>query len=557
MDTITQAMRNLGPMRLAVMGGVGVALIAFFIFLTARLAAPPMALLYGDLDLGDSSRIVAQLESTNTPYELRNGGTQVYVPEDTVFRLRMSMADQGLPNGGTIGYEIFDKADSLGTTNFVQNINLARALEGELGRTIRTLGSVRSARVHLVMPRRRLFSREAQKPSAAVILRMRGAGRLEKSQVMAIQHLVAAAVPSLIPSRISIVDDKGTLLARGFDDDGPGALAAKTEERRQNFEGRLARTIEELLGKTVGFGKVRAEVSADMDFDRISTSEELYDPDGQVVRSTQSTEETSSSRDAEGNPPVSVAGNLPDPNLGSGDNASRRTSESRIEETVNFEISKKVINHVRESGIVNRLSVAVLVDGTRKLGADDKLTYQPRSEAEMELLATLVRSAIGFSADRGDTVEVINMEFADVDDREEQPLELFFGLEKNDLLRMAEILVLSIVAILVILLVVRPLVTRAFEAIPAAVPGGGANLLTDQASATPALSGPGSGAVQAPGASAPAEEEHFEELIDIDRVEGRVKASSVKKVGEIVDKHPEEALSIVRSWMYQDGRPAT
>ncbi len=557
MDNITQALRNLGPRRLAVLGGVGVALIAFFIFLTTRLAAPPMALLYGDLDLGDSSRIVAQLESTKTPYELRNGGTQVYVPEDTVFRLRMSMADQGLPNGGTIGYEIFDNADSLGTTNFVQNINLVRALEGELSRTIRILGSVRSARVHLVMPKRRLFSREAQKPSASVILRMRGAGRLDKSQVMAIQHLVAAAVPSLVPSRISIVDDKGTLLARGFDDDGRGALAAKAEERRRTYEGRLARTIEELLGKTVGFGKVRAEVSAAMDFDRISTSEELFDPDGQVVRSTQSTEETSSTRDAEENLPVSVAGNLPDPNLGSGDTANRSTSESRNEETVNFEISKKVINHVRESGIVNRLSVAVLVDGSRKLRADGDLVYRPRSEAEMELLATLVRSAIGFSADRGDTVEVINMEFADVDDIEERPLELFFGLEKTDLLRMAEILVLSIVAILVILLVVRPLVTRAFEAFPAAVPGGGANLLTSQARATPALAGPGPAVAQVPGASAPAEEEHFDELIDIDRVEGRVKASSVKKVGEIVDKHPDEALSIVRSWMYQDGRAAS
>ncbi len=557
MDTITLALRNLGPMRLAVMGGVGLAVIAFFIFLTARLAAPPMALLYGDLDLGDSSRIVGQLESTKTPYELRNGGTQVYVPEDSVFRLRLSMADQGLPNGGTIGYEIFDNADSLGTTNFVQNINLVRALEGELGRTIRTLGSVRSARVHLVMPKRRLFSREAQKPSAAVILRMRNAGRLEKSQVMAIQHLVAAAVPSLVPSRISIVDDKGTLLARGFDDDGRGALAAKAEERRRTYEGRLARTIEELLGKTVGFGKVRAEVSAAMDFDRISTSEELFDPDGQVVRSTQSTEETSSTRGAEENLPVSVAGNLPAPNLGSGDTANRSTSESRNEETVKFEISKKVINHVRESGIVNRLSVAVLVDGSRKLGADGDLVYRPRSEAEMELLATLVRSAIGFSADRGDTVEVINMEFADVDDIEERPLELFFGLEKTDLLRMAEVLVLSIVAILVILLVVRPLVTRAFEAFPAAVPGGGANLLTSQARATPALAGPSPAVAQVPGASAPAEEEHFDELIDIDRVEGRVKASSVKKVGEIVDKHPDEALSIVRSWMYQDGRAAS
>ena len=204
-------------------------------------------------------------------------------------------------------------------------------------------------------------------------------------------------------------------------------------------------------------------------------------------------------------------------------------------------MSKKIINHVREVGIINRLSVAVLIDGVRGI-EDNEPTYQPRSEAEMELLATLVRGAIGFNADRGDTVEVINMEFADVV-VEGIELELFFGLDKNDLLRMAEVLVLSIVAILVILLVVRPLVSRAFESIPSAA-AAGERLLTDQA-----------GALTAPGI--PSEvtvgEERFEELIDIDRVEGRVKASSVNKVGGLVEKHPEEALSIVRSWMYQEG----
>ena len=547
------ALRNLGPVRLAIMGAIMLGMIGFFIFLATRLTTPTMVLLYGDLNADDSSRIASQLSIQNIPFELSQGGSQIMVPRDRARKLRLGLASQGLPSGGSIGYELFDEQQSIGTPSLVQNINLVRALEGELARTIQTLSSVRSARVHLVLPRRELFGREKSQPSASLTLRL-GGGSLEKDQITGIQHLLAAAVPGLVPNRVSIISSSGKLLARGFEEDSLSSLAAESVEQRWNFERRLSRTIESLLEKTVGFGKVRAEVKADMDFDRISTSEERFDPDGQVVRSTQSTEETSSSKDAEGNLPVSVAGNLPDPNLSGGDNASRSTSESRIEETVNFEISKKVINHVRESGIVNRLSVAVLVDGSRKLGADGNLTYQPRSEAEMELLATLVRSTIGFSADRGDTVEVINMEFADVDDTLEQPLELFFGLEKNDLLRMAEILVLSIVAILVILLVVRPLVTRAFEAIPSAVPAGGAKLLTDQASATPALSGPSSAAVQAPGESAPAEEEHFEELIDIDQVEGRVKASSVKKVGEIVDKHPEEALSIVRSWMYQDGR---
>ena len=282
-----------------------------------------------------------------------------------------------------------------------------------------------------------------------------------------------------------------------------------------------------------------------MDFDLISTTDEKFDPDGQVVRSTQSVEETNQSRDAEGSPPVTVGANLPDPNAPAGESTSSTAAQSRIEETVNFEVSKKIINHVRQSGIVRRLSVAVLIDGVRGIDENDEPTYQPRREAEMELLATLFRGVIGFNADRGDTVEVINMEYAEAEE-EEVALELFFGLDKNDLLRMAEVLVLSIVAILVILLVVRPLVSRAFESIPSAA-AAGERLLADQAAAAAA-------ALTAPGVpEGMVEEEQFEELIDIDRVEGRVKASSVKKVGEIVEKHPEEALSIIRSWMYQEG----
>ena len=539
METLIHALRNLGPVRLAIMGAIMLGMIGFFIFLATRLT-PSMVLLYGDLNADDSSRITSQLSSQNVPFELLQGGSQIMVPSDRALKLRLSLASQGIPSGGSLGYELFDDQQTIGTTSFVQNINLVRALEGELARTIQTISSIRSARVHLVFPRRELFSREKHQASASITLRM-GDGLLEKDQIAGIQHLVAAAVPGLVPARVSIISSSnGKLLAGGFEEDSASFMAVKSQEQRRNFERRLSRTIESLLEKTVGFGKVRAEVKADMDFDRISTTDEKFDPDGQVIKSNQSIEETNQTRDTEGTQPVTVGTNLPDPNVGSGENASSSGAQSRIEETVNFEVSKKIINHVREVGIINRLSVAVLIDGVR--GIDDgEPTYQPRSEAEMELLATLVRGAIGFNADRGDTVEVINMEFADVV-VEGIELELFFGLDKNDLLRMAEVLVLSIVAILVILLVVRPLVSRAFESIPSAA-AAGERLLTDQA-----------GALTAPGI--PSEvtvgEERFEELIDIDRVEGRVKASSVKKVGGLVEKHPEEALSIVRSWMYQE-----
>lgn len=545
MDALLHAFRNLGPMRLALMGGVALAMVGFFIFITTRLATPNLDLLYKDLSQKDTSRIMQILDSQGVPYELGQGNSEIMVPNKDVARIRLLLADQGIPGGGNMGYEIFDESESLGTTNFMQNVNLVRALEGELARTIQSISAVNTARVHLVLPKRELFSRERQEPSASVVIRLAGGNRLDKGQVSAIQHLIATAVPSLVPSRVSIVDNKGKLLAAGFEDENDiGVMADKTAERQRIFENRLGRTIEEMLEKTVGFGKVRAEVTAELDFDRVSTQEEVYDPDGQVVRSTQTVEESANASDSEGAPPVSVGTNLPDPNLQNIEGISSSQAEARTEETVNFEISKKIVNHVREIGDVKKLSVAVLVDGRRIENEQGDMVYEPLPEEQMELLATLVRGAIGFDADRGDVVEIINMEFVEFVPEEEE-LELFFGMDKNDMLRLAEILVLSIVAILVILLVVRPLISRAFESLPSAASLAGERLLADHTPGAPSLGAP------IPEEGMP-EEEHYEELIDIDRVEGRVKASSVKKVGEIVDKHPEEALSILRNWMYQE-----
>ena len=538
MDAFSQMIKNLGPMRLGMMGLVGILLVIFFIFMATRLGGTNMTLLYGDLDSSDSAAIVSQLASKKVPHEVR--GDEVWVASDKVFQMRIAMAEQGLPGSGSIGNEIFDKNSALGSTNFLQNINQIRALQGELQKTITSLDKIKNARVHIVMPKRELFSREKQSPSASVVLNIRS-GSLAKQQVAEIQHLVAAAVPSLQPNKISVVDQRGNLLAKGFEDDSPEAVAAKSEERRRAFESQLAAKVTRLLEKTVGSRKVQTQVSADIDFDRINTTEERFDPEGQVVRSTQSLESSRNSKEAEASPPVSVGTNLPDPNLGTGDSASNTANENRTEETVNFEISKVIKNHIRDIGTVKKISVAVLVDGIVKENNDGDEVYEPRKKAELELLSTLVKGAIGFDANRGDVVEIINMKFADPLVADEPELELFFGLDKNDLLRMAEILVLSIVAILVILLVVRPLVSRAFEAMPAVTAGvGEAALLSDQSSGAPALTGPDV-----------AEEDSYDELIDIDRVEGRVKASSVKKVGEIVEKHPEEALAIVRSWMYE------
>jgi len=201
------------------MGVVFIAMALFFVFLTQRFTGTEMALLYSNLESADSSQILRHIESQGIPYQTEANGTQILVPTQDVARVRMSLAAEGLPGGSTVGYEIFDDASAIGTTNFLQNINLVRALEGEISRTIRSLKSVRNARVHLVLAKRQLFSREKQKATASVVLKMRGSNRISKEQVSAIQHLVAAAVPELDPTRVSVIDDRGNLLARGNETD--------------------------------------------------------------------------------------------------------------------------------------------------------------------------------------------------------------------------------------------------------------------------------------------------------------------------------------------------
>ena len=550
MNNLLQTLRNLGPARLATMGIAALGMAAFFVYIAMRLNTPPMALLYADLELGDSSQIATRLQGMNIPYQVRGDGNQILVPSDQVQQIRMSLATEGLPAGGSIGYEIFDRTQSLGTSNFVQNVNHVRALEGEMARTIKTLGPVKSARVHLVLPQRDLFSRTRQEASASIILKMKGSTRLDRPQIQAVQHLVASGVPGLSPSRISIVDDRGTLLARGAGSDGNGATAS-ADELRVAYESRLARSVEELLERSVGVGKVRAEVSAEFDYDRITINTETFDPDQQVARSTQSTEETSRTREAAPSDAVGVAGNLPE---GQGDaGAGAGTQTSRNDTTTNFEISRTVKNQVREGGQVKRLSVAVLVDGLYDNG-----NYAPRTPEQLQQLTRLVRSAVGFNNDRGDSVELVNMQFAEVAPKGgEEGSDLIMGLmTRAELLRLGEVVVLSIVGLLALLLVVRPLIGRLFDAAKGGAEGmaqlpapGVAGRLPAPGGTAGALAGPPGSVVTMAG---PGAAPHEESMIDIGSIEGRVKASSIKKVGEIVDKHPDEAVAIVRNWMYQE-----
>jgi len=538
---IIQLLKKLGPAKLAALASVGVFMLAFLVFFAARMSASRMEILYTGLDHEQAARVIAELDAQNIRYEVRAGGTEIIAPANQINRLKVQMAGVALGEMAAGGYEIFDRGDSFGTTNFMQQVNLVRALEGELARSIRSINGVQSARVHLVMPRREMFSREQQAPSASVVVRMQD-GRLDGRQALAIQRLVASAVPGMDINSVSIMDTRGVLLTRPFT--SPDAMAlSSNEEMRRSHEVRLTQAVQDLLERTVGMGKIRAEVNVDMDFAKVVTNREIFDPDQQVVRSMSTSTETAQSTEQDG--VVTVQQNLPD--RMANETTGSRSSSERVEETINYEISRETVNQINNSGVIRRLSVAVLVDGNYTVGAHGERVYHPRTTAEMNSLTTLVKTAVGFDAARGDQVSVVNLQFVNLEDSMPAEPRLFLGLQKDEAMRLAEGLGIALVAVFIILLVVRPMIVRAFSNVQEA-PVPEELMITHVA---PVLTGPG---VQTAQLDAPSEDNmELDTLIDIAKVEGRVKASSLRKIGEIVDKHPEEALNIIRAWLHREG----
>lgn len=549
-------MKALGPARVGVMGAIVVGLLMFFVFVTTRVSTPDMSVLYNDLTTIDSSAVAAKLEEAQIPYRVGPDGATVFVPESEIGRSRMLLAEAGLPNGGSLGYEIFDQAQGFGQTQFVQNINQVRALQGELARTISSLEPIQFAKVNLVLPQRQLFERQAAEATGSVTLKLKPGKRLNQQQIYGIQNLVANAVPGLKADSVTILDSEANLLAGGSDQGAFGG--GKAEDMRRNYEQRLDAAIEELVGRVVGMNGVRAQVTAELNFDRVNTSREIFDPEGQVVRSTQTTSDVSSEQEAtSGGRNVSVEENLPGLPAEAGAGGGTGSNAERTQEVTNYEINKTIESVQSESGEVKKLSVAVLVDGTYQTAEDGAKTYQPRTEEEIERIGALVRSAVGYNEARGDTVEVINLPFANIEgDFTEEEGNALFGFDKKDIIDMVEMLTLSVMVVLVLLLVVRPMLSKILAAIPSA-PAGQAygpdtNMMLPAGAPRPALMAPDVGLPGPGGEAMRPQMQETESLIDMSQVEGRVKSSSIRKVSEIVTTHPTETVSVLRNWMNQD-----
>ena len=540
--------KRIGFVRAASIAGTLLASIVFFIILIVRAHEPEMGLLFSQIDPSDGGKIIDRLRSMNIPMEVKGESNQIYVPVDQISRLRMELATDGLPAGGTIGYEIFDKTDVLGTTHALMDINFLRATEGEIAKSIRTIQGVHSVRVHLVIPKRELFTQEKSSPSASIVIKMKGASRLSVNQVLSIQHLVASAVPDLSLDKISIIDDKGTLLAKGQDrTEFGGDSAAGQQETRHAFEGKLSRSIESLLERTLGPGRARAEISAELDFDKITSTSIEFNPEGQVARSTQNSSEGSNGNEASAADAITVQNALPEAAAGGGNQS--KNQATRTDENTSFEISNTTRTHIKESGSVKRLSIAVLVDGTYKKGADGKDAYSPRAAEEITQITDLVKTAVGFKEDRGDTIKIVNMRFS----------ETIVPDEKVDLLtkvtdaifrpKTLELLMLLGVGILLFFGLIKPIVLKISGLSSAPVNsknGKRGNLLSNSEDVY------GEDDEEEIDGYKINKKKGIGDMIDIEHLEGQVNMFSIKKISEIIEKHPAEAVAIMRTWIHSD-----
>jgi flagellar M-ring protein FliF len=541
----TAALQRFGIGRLTVVLGVAAGVAAVLVAVMLRIGQAPDALLYSNLDLQEASEVTTALDAAGIKYSSKGDGSTIFVSRDEVGEARMLVAGKGLVTSGSVGYEIFDNQSVLGQTEFQQNLNEKRALEGELARTILTMRGINSARVMIALPRRELFQSDAAVPTASVVVGVTG-GQLTGAQVQAIRNVVASSVPNMKPEKVTLTDTSNRTLAAGSDSEGFSAASA--QDAQETTESRLQARIMDIVEGVVGVGGARVQVTADIDHSRSTTQEQRYDPDGQVVRSTATngSESTETEPAAEGGATATnnIPGGAPPEAAMAG---SRDTANT---ETTNYEISNTTTTTVKEAGEIKRLAVSVAVDGRWTPAANGGApTYAPRTPAEIAQIKTLVAAAVGIDEARGDKIEVLNARF----NRDlavvggEEATSSLFNFTKDDIMRGVELLVLLITGLLLIFFVLRPLLKTA-----SGVAAGGAGQLQlagaggGVTSLQTALMGGADGAMAQLGG--PSE---MDQRLDIARIEGQVKASSVKKVAEFVEKHPEESAAILRSWIHE------
>ncbi|CAJ0742488.1 Flagellar M-ring protein [Ralstonia edaphis] len=561
---------RLSPRLLMMIGGAALVAVIAAAMLWSR--APDYRVLYSNVSDSDGGAIIAALQQMNVPYRFAEGGTAIMVPEASVHEARLKLASQGLPKGGQAGFELMEN-QKFGTSQFAEQVNYQRALEGELARTIQAMQEVQSARVHLAMTKPSVFVREQAKPSASVLLKLYPGRMLDRSQVQAIGHLVSSSVPNLPLANVTVVDQSGRLLSSSFQDNASGLDPTQLSYVRDVEQGYIKR-IEAILGPVVGEDNVRAQVTADVDLDNTEQMAETYrpnqDPANAAVRSTHTAEATQNKADAQGGVPGALSNQPPTaprmlptapapasqpvatgPNgqpqqaaaANSSGTATTGNSSSTRDTTTNYEVDKTVRRTRAAVGTVRRLSVAVVVNYR-----GDGKTWKPLSEAEMTKLNALVKDAVGFDAKRGDSVNVVNSQFSGTlpmakDDLPlwKQPEMIQYGIQG------AKYLALAIGFLILVFAVIRPAIRsmgKKDEAATATFVGRegedpNAPIITGAAaSAGPELEGP---------AAAGAESEELPDALP--QLKNNDFEKKLETMRRVAQSNPRAVAAVIKQWV--------
>lgn len=497
---------------------------------------PDYQVLYSGLAQDDAGTVLTRLRERRIPYILDGNGTVIKVPSSVLHEMRLALAEENLPSGGGVGFEIFDRS-SLGVTDFVQKVNFLRALQGELAKTITHIRSIKSARVHIVMPDRSLFSEEKRVPTASVVVGLSGAARLSKRHVNSIVQLVAGAVEGLESKNVTLVDNRGNILAGGKGDDDADLFSATQQEFEANLEGRMERHIESMLAKVVGVGKVVARVDLDLNMKRVERTREIFDPEKQIERSIRRIKESNQSGAAGTGGVPGVQANVPESernkNVAAAAGGTERKS-SRTSETINYEIDKTIERTVEPVGEIRKISVAVMVNGVAGTAPGQ---FQPRPKAEIDKFKQLVRAAIGANTQRGDLVEIQSVPFLAPPPPEEGGIVPVS--QQAFITDMIQYIVGIIALVMIFLFIVRPILSWLTSVELRAAPPSGALAAGMGALALPGL----------PGAAALLAEPEVPAVMNKEEIQMEEAAKIYDQVYDFVSNNPEETADLLRRWV--------
>ena len=568
MQALLENLKALGQGRLIALGVTGVVLVLALFFGVQTVTAPNYSTLYRDLTPSEASRMVSALEGAGFRVNVDSSGSILSVPQEDVARARMELAGQGLVGDGSAGWELFDEGSGLGMNSFMQKINRLRALEGELARSIQTLDGVEAARVHLVLPEREAFSRERPNPSGSVIVRGRAGHQVSMRQAQSIRALVSSAVPEMSPGRVTVLTANGETI---LGEEGVDSAEVSQQALRASIEDRIAANVTEILSARVGAGNARVQVSVDLSTERQVIRAQSFDPEQRVVRSTETREENRRNVDQQAGE-VGVNDDIPASLAQDGAGSSSDTT-ARTDEVVNYEIGNTNTETVREPGDIERISVAVLVNGIYNVEDGGDVAYEERSPEELERLNQLVQAAIGFNEARGDSVSVDSLRFMDYSMDVGEPVSIgFTDILKNNLMSILRaVFALAVIGVL-LKFGVKPLLARI--APPEVVSDD--EKLALEAGAEGAESAPAEGTTEAAGLPAPAQQPQQQaaarrgaapgnsvtgqvlepigdggpdDFVTFGAVSGGVHRGWINTVTNLIESKPEDSLKVVKTWL--------